>query len=940
MAAPAVCQTCNRQFSKLEHLKRHERSHTRVRPYQCSICHKSYARSDVLYRHCRNHGPDAVKKMAERSKGRESRPRRITSPQGPLEDQQLDTVSLNGSSGSQQDPNGSQGLPEAAAEWNIIVGPAAQQLSPDASNQSSGSWTHVDSNGVADIRNNPDNLDPVILDRVPDRSAEGHGDAIYARSMGDSYQHDSATMGTAQTHRNVPDSAATQPQSANIGLSAISSSERAPMVLAQRSPLLASNATGHQPSTGMNHAFSQAQQMDTPMILAAASQFSLPHDDWWLSFDDFDILSVVSPPSAASDVPAETTTNRNGSAINPFTSADPPVASGTSHEGTQTPLRKQLPRLQHVWARRSGVATKPMASLWHALSTGDGLFGNLEEGPGIDDSRVRRYRTLDPETRQQACSFFQSILGSNSNSVAPTVPAPETVEIAYEQYWIHHHNVAPIIHAPTFFAKKAPLDVVVTMCTIGFSVMGTPELHRLVDKSCPVILKRVSELLQNVDNRGTIKLTDHLETLVACVLALNLGAINSDREGFKDIEPMFAALFARLLNRAQQDGLFSADKLPPSLKELKSLPTEGKRWRAWGSVESVKRLILSLIQLDSWFAFFFATEPTLQVEAVFVMPVCESELFEANSLEKWCEIRPDFHQMDYPVISASYSETPTIARSYDMIYTLLMILQLRFSAASLVVERATQNGDSPLSSPPWKLFGRDIRTKGLVGLTVDLARAANPKDRNFEMNSAVSWHVLCMSLSANIRLLETAAGRSGPEAASMAMKEVSAWAGTSTARRAALHAVQIFNLLFKRRFCDPVKLHTIISLFQASLVLGFYICARKHPDSPQVFDVYEPIDWVGIGSFGLTDEEASLDSLPSWVMQLPETQYIIQEQTLAFGDFIVTSGITEARKCWLQFASLMMGLGRWKARTFSRILHVMCDNLLEGESVGGSKDGE
>ncbi|PMD40288.1 hypothetical protein L207DRAFT_427440 [Hyaloscypha variabilis F] len=39
-----TCRFCFKTFSKAEHLSRHERSHTKERPYQCSDCGKSYTR--------------------------------------------------------------------------------------------------------------------------------------------------------------------------------------------------------------------------------------------------------------------------------------------------------------------------------------------------------------------------------------------------------------------------------------------------------------------------------------------------------------------------------------------------------------------------------------------------------------------------------------------------------------------------------------------------------------------------------------------------------------------------------------------------------------------------------------------------------------------------------------------------------------------------------
>lgn len=48
---PHVCATCTRSFARLEHLKRHERSHTKEKPFECQECSRCFARRDLLLRH-------------------------------------------------------------------------------------------------------------------------------------------------------------------------------------------------------------------------------------------------------------------------------------------------------------------------------------------------------------------------------------------------------------------------------------------------------------------------------------------------------------------------------------------------------------------------------------------------------------------------------------------------------------------------------------------------------------------------------------------------------------------------------------------------------------------------------------------------------------------------------------------------------------------------
>lgn len=52
------CQRCSRSFARLEHLQRHDRSHTKEKPFVCNDCPKSFTRKDLLARHIRlSHSP-------------------------------------------------------------------------------------------------------------------------------------------------------------------------------------------------------------------------------------------------------------------------------------------------------------------------------------------------------------------------------------------------------------------------------------------------------------------------------------------------------------------------------------------------------------------------------------------------------------------------------------------------------------------------------------------------------------------------------------------------------------------------------------------------------------------------------------------------------------------------------------------------------------------
>ncbi|KXH41930.1 C2H2 type zinc finger domain-containing protein [Colletotrichum simmondsii] len=54
----AKCPVCDRNFTKFQHFKRHQRAHTGERPFKCTVCGKHFARRDVMVRHCRAHTSD------------------------------------------------------------------------------------------------------------------------------------------------------------------------------------------------------------------------------------------------------------------------------------------------------------------------------------------------------------------------------------------------------------------------------------------------------------------------------------------------------------------------------------------------------------------------------------------------------------------------------------------------------------------------------------------------------------------------------------------------------------------------------------------------------------------------------------------------------------------------------------------------------------------
>jgi hypothetical protein len=177
--------------------------------------------------------------------------------------------------------------------------------------------------------------------------------------------------------------------------------------------------------------------------------------------------------------------------------------------------RERFARVESCWPSRSRKPSRLMPTLWQSLASCDSSNILSEIHPGVVETpiseRERRNSRwgLDEECRDLLQGAVNSAPGSSSlrsESYGDTAsssgdaaaspgrdgvrfPPAEILDIALEMYLYYYHPTLPIIHIPSFSAKNAPRPLLLCMCLIGLSILGTAGASKFVSRTFPVSLR-------------------------------------------------------------------------------------------------------------------------------------------------------------------------------------------------------------------------------------------------------------------------------------------------------------------------------------------------------------------------------------------------------------------------------------------------------------------
>ncbi|KAI1619295.1 hypothetical protein EDD37DRAFT_217809 [Exophiala viscosa] len=524
--------------------------------------------------------------------------------------------------------------------------------------------------------------------------------------------------------------------------------------------------------------------------------------------------------------------------------------------------------------------------------------------------------------------------GLSPQSPTLTFPSTETLDMSLGLFFRRFHPVLPFVHQATFDAKTTPSSMLLPMCLIGLSILnpgGTDDFIRLYIGK----LLRFCRLDLTYKGLGKGGAQQLVTSLASSLLVLYLGL---SCERLVDVHQAHM-LAIQTLFIADRHGMFSAHVGEPITAAMFQNMDQECFWKAWARVESLKRLVVCLISIDSAYTRMLDLAANIGLDRVEVVLPCDAALFDAPTAAAF------FRKIESGASSTAAQVDMSAVRSSEIlgfdlsgVKVLLDVLALREAAAR---HRLLFSGSTPLkhmSSVPALAFAANDAACGIAETLASLttSRCALIKQ---DPPAALAWNHLCLMLAADLDNIQTACGRTGLEASQKAFADLAAWVQTASARRAVLHASQIFHILSRHRISDHKTLLYEQMLSSAALVMTTYVrlCVQTTEWHAESIELLQNVDWAAVGQLGLSGSQ-SVDG-DMWSMSDDQScRFIGGGGLFTFGGETYSLGAVSARKMVLSYAQLLDEIAPRHDSEHSQLLRTIGDFLDTGVTAQSDFD--
>ncbi|EKG10488.1 Zinc finger C2H2-type protein [Macrophomina phaseolina MS6] len=603
------CSTCARVFKRSEHCSRHERIHTRERPFSCQYCHKRYARKDLVTRH---------EKTLHSEKRRQSIATVVPdSPDSPRSSESSDTINVSIPSNASSHPDqtqafepGKESPPAITLTENPPPMATSAELSPQELAVGDGrrgsimipadvaTPTFGFGNTVEALYPSPQSCPEQV--QVTLQPWNEHVVALQDMQMQPTFMpidpqlcepHQSLNL-DAMSHRG---SLAPQPAVASIE--------------SRNDSMDAAQDTMGPPTKRRRLASGRRHTID----IQPTSRLDWQHDLDAASIDIF--RDFWSPPEPPSDVaPSSMDSLITPDSLDFSIPIDPFLMGGQEFSTQQQNDSLFSPNFGFAGSTQGSGSTN-----WQPF-----IGGNSQASRETSSEPLKL--PVSETIYRSICGDLQARMRKEEWNESKLLSAQELQKFI-ESYISCFHRHFPIIHFPSLSLESTPSPLILAICCIG-------ALYRLDRRRATILYELASPLLQSAisSSRRLSPPSPGPLWAVQGSLLLAMYAVFSGRSGL-------------VVSNIENTGLLVTEYRLRRMSLIADLNANERTWEDWSIRESSKRLLCGILILSNLLSITYGTNPWFSVgEDLQVELPSRDNLWDARTTGKWLEIRKNSRQ--------------------------------------------------------------------------------------------------------------------------------------------------------------------------------------------------------------------------------------------------------------------------------------------------------
>lgn len=518
--------------------------------------------------------------------------------------------------------------------------------------------------------------------------------------------------------------------------------------------------------------------------------------------------------------------------------------------------------------------------------------------------------------------------GLSPDAARMTFPSTETLTMSIDFFFRRVHPVLPFIHKPTFEVKQTPSPLLLAICLIGLNRLQPQGAREFIRHHVGKLMRhcRIDLTYKALGKGGAQHLITSLATaLLVLYLCLDLDeTVDIHQAHMLAIQTLFIA---------DRHGLFRAREGEALDSSVFWHDDPSQSWMAWARVESLKKLILCLILVDCAYTRLLDLAAIIGLDRVEVVLPCDVSLFEALDLTTF-QTRSASNAIIMPLTDLTAIQQESSPYDDFSLRVNLAVLSLGEAAAR---HRLLQNSSILPAAQfvPAKVYRTDIKASIVTQSLDTLSGVCGRSPDSCSPSARLVWNYLCLALSVDVARVHIACGKDGIGPSQQALSELCRWSATANARKAVIHASQIYNITLRYRISHDRTLIHDSMLSTAAMVQAIFIMSRpEHDDVVGGYvDLGEDIDWT-LMKRGDANPYARANSTEYTHQQDPEScqgkieQFLTQGGSFSLGGEWFDRSAMSARKALLIYAQLLDEINSQGTSEHSRLLRSVADYII------------